>query len=230
MLSFLLCSGCRDHSCKILVIAGGHAYDTVEFIEVFRSIGAFEFDTMMQPAANKFLTTQAAANYDAFVFYDSWDSVSEDEKQAYLHLLDEGKGMVFLHHALVSYQHWPEFESIVGGKYRLHLPDDDTINLSRYRHDIDLEIEILDPEHPVTEGMHDFIIHDEGYMNISRDESVTPLLRTDHPQCTDIVGWAHRYDNSRIVYLLLGHDAAALGNANFRQLVANAIRWTAGKD
>ena len=28
-----------------------------------------------------------------------------------------GIGLVVLHHALVSYQHWPEYERIIGGRY-----------------------------------------------------------------------------------------------------------------
>ncbi len=229
LLVFLL-SGCSNSVTKVLVITGGHSYDTVEFIDVFNSIKYIEFDTLIQPAANKFLTTDEASNYDIFVFYDMWEPISEEEKQAYIHLLDAGKGMVFMHHSLVSYQQWPEFEKIIGGRYKQPRFRGDTLDISSYKHDINIPVRVLDTGHPVTKGIRDFTIHDEAYKNTFRLESVTPLLGTENPYCTDVLAWAHTYSNSRIVYLLLGHDKQAFGNKHFRRLTSNAILWTAGRN
>jgi predicted oxidoreductase len=39
-------------------------------------------------------------------------------------MLEQGKGIVFLHHALASYREWAEYESITGGRFYLDLKPD----------------------------------------------------------------------------------------------------------
>ena len=42
-----------------------------------------------------------------------------------------------------------------------------------------------------------------------------------------MLAWARTEKNSRVVYLQLGHDKMAYANPNYRQLLAQAIRWAA---
>ena len=222
--------GRANEKIKALVITGGHAYDTAQFVDVFRSIENIDFDTMSQPAANSFIAAGGAGKYDVLVFYDMWQQVSPAEREAYRKLWEEGKGMVFLHHSLVSYKDWDEFGDAIGGRYRLPEDVTDTLQASGYRHDITLNVRVLDPTHPVTAGLADFTTVDEGYSNIEIKPSVHYLLETDHPDCSQYMGWANKYRNSRIVYLMQGHDAVAYENGSFKKLVSNAITWVAGEN
>ncbi len=52
----------------------------------------------------------------------------------------------------------------------------------------------------------------------------------DHSAGCSLVGWATSWGSSPIVYLQGGDDAAALGNAHFRRLVHNAVRWVSSED
>ena len=212
---------------KVLIVTGGHDYDTLEFLEVFRSIEGIEFDTLVQPHANQVIAGGGAKQYDVLVFYDMWQQISDAEKQAYRELWEAGKGMVFLHHSLVSYQSWDELAEAVGGRYYLEGSLEDTAKVSGYRHDIDLEVRIIDPDHPVTSGLSDFTTHDEGYSNIEIKPGVTRLLSVEHPDCAPCVGWSGRHRNSRTVYIMLGHDRNAYSSKSFVTLVEQAIRWTA---
>jgi uncharacterized protein len=186
----------------------------------------FEIDTIRQPMANESLLSDTIELYDVIVFYDMWQEISYDEKEAFLELTKMGTGLVFLHHSLVSYQMWPEFTQIRGGKYYERGYNYPPGRFSGYKHDIVMEVKVLEPAHPVTKGLSDFKIHDEGYSNIGINEDVTPLLSTSHPDCSNIIGWAHEYNNSKIVYILLGHDNNAWSNDNFLILLKNAITWT----
>jgi len=58
---------------------------------------------------------------------------------------------------------------------------------------------------------------------------VTPLLTTTHPKSGKPLGSVRTEGRSRVVYLQLGHDRFAYENANFRQLVAQSIRWASGR-
>ncbi len=101
---------------NIWIITGGHEFEP-SFYKIFDSYVDVKYDIISQPRFNHLITTKMFDQYTALVFYDMWQEINDEEKQAFLGLLDKGQGMVFLHHALVSYQHWDEFEKIVGGKY-----------------------------------------------------------------------------------------------------------------
>jgi len=210
----------------VLVITGGHAFDTAQFFNMFFTFKDVSVDTISQPNANILLETNKIKKYDVFVFYDMWQDITEKQKAGLLELLKEGKGMIFLHHSLVSYQEWGELINIIGGRYHLESYMKDSSRLSGFEHDLDLQVKVLDKTHPVTDNMQDFRIHDEGYFNIEMIPSAYPLLEVNHPYCTKYVAWTNTYENSRIVYILLGHDKYAYQNEYFRLLVENAVKWT----
>ncbi|TVR75159.1 MAG: ThuA domain-containing protein [Marinilabiliales bacterium] len=219
-----------DEIMNILLVTGGHSFDQDSFFRMFFSLKGLCVDTLSQPRANSALLSDPVTRYDAIVFYDMWQEISPEEKEAYLALTEWGTGLVFLHHSLVSYQEWDEFTAIRGGKYYESGYDYPPEKLSGYRHDIFMDVTVIDTSHPVTEGLENFRIFDEGYSNIGVLPGVTPLLTTDHPDCHDIIAWAHTYNSSRVVYILPGHDRHAWENENYQALVANSIRWSAGRD
>ena len=210
---------------KILVITGGHDFEEQEFYEMFDSFQGIEYDTVSHPRANLLLESSDINKYSCLVFYDMVQDISEDQKKAMIELLDEGMGMVFLHHALVSYQSWPEFERIIGGKY--YLQSTSNHPASTYRHDVDINVEIVigkDP-HPITTGINNFIIHDEVYGGLSVGNHVTPLLSTDHSDSSPTIAWWQKYKNARVVYIQPGHDHWAYENNNYRLLLERAIHF-----
>jgi uncharacterized protein len=217
--------GSSGNSSRVLLITGGHGFDK-EFYSMIFSLGDMRIDTLVQPAANQSLLSDSIDLYDVILFYDMWQAISGEEKKALLRLTEMGTGLVFLHHSLVSYQSWPLFTQIRGGKYYERGHDYPPEKLSAYKHDIVMRVKVIDPSHPVTQNLDDFEIHDEGYSNIEVLQGVTPLLSTDHPDCSDIIGWTNFFNNSKVVYILLGHDNNAWSNENFKKLVYNAINWT----
>ena len=133
--------------------------------------------------------------------------------------------LLVLHHALCTSQDWEGYADMVGGKY--FMPDftEDSSRHSDYAHDLNLMVRISGEDHPVTEGVRDFRIVDEGYSNIWVKRGVTPLLECDHPESSPVMGWVHRHQNSPVVYLMLGHDKQAYGNPGFETLLDNSIHW-----
>ncbi|MBN1997396.1 ThuA domain-containing protein [candidate division KSB1 bacterium] len=219
----LMTTGCTK-KLSVLVVTGGHEFEEA-FWEIFASI---PYDRAEQPAANRLIENHGK-KYDVLVFYDMFQDITPEQKQAYLDLLNRGTGMVFLHHALVSYQNWDEFEKIIGGKYQLEtkITGNDTLKASTYRHGVNIPVIVVNPAHPVTAGMEDFIIHDEVYGNYYVNNDIKPLLRTDHPESTPVIAWEHQYANSKIIYIQLGHDHLAYENPNYSTLVLNAVNYAA---
>lgn len=220
----LLISSCDDGTDKqkLLIVTGGHGFEREQFFDIFKNMPNTEFHEVVQPEANQLYASGSLDTIDVLVFYDMVQEITESQKKDFLDLLEKGMPIVFLHHALVSYQEWDEFFHIIGGRY---VTEGDSADLSSYRHDVDIEIEIVDPSHPVTKGLEDFMIYDEVYGNFMVSDQVTPLLKTNHPESTETVAWCHTYDKSRIVYIQLGHGPSAFEDANFLKLLSNALQW-----
>ncbi len=204
-------------SIHALVITGGHGFQEEPFWEMFDSFENFSYDAATFPEAFKYLSIEGAKDYDTLVFYDMWREITLEQQAAYQDLLNRGKPIVYLHHALISFQDWPEFRNVVGGYWK---PGEGT-----YKHDVQFTVEIAEPSHPVTEGLSDFEILDETYGNFSVDSDVHILLKADHPDSGPVIGWAKMYKNTPLVYIQLGHDGLAYGNPNYRKLVDQSIRW-----
>lgn len=221
-----LLSSCTNNN-RIAIITGGHEYDSVNFFRAFESYDDLEFDHLLQPEANQLYSSDSIDNYDVLVFYDLYQEISEDQKTAFIEMLNEGKGIVFLHHSIASYQDWDEFMKILGARYYLKpaVYSNDSVPPSTYLDDQDVSAKILDYKHPVTKGLEDFLIHDEVYDYVTVLPEVHPLIGTDHPESSDILVWTNIYGKSRIVYIQFGHDNNAYSNPNFRKLLRQSIDW-----
>lgn len=210
---------------RILAVVGGHSYDTTEFHQMLGSMDDFHFDSISHPFAENFMRSEYVHSYDGILFYDFIPGLPLKDSSIYLNLARRGMPMLFLHHSIATFQAWDGYTDLVGGKYVTEPEGNDSAGLSDYRHDLDLEIRVLDRKHPVTRDMDDFTIHDEGYSKLRIREGITPLLATEHPDCSEVVGWVNHFDHSTTVWLLFGHDKQAYENPAFRQLTENALTW-----
>ena len=225
LISLLVTMFCeRSPDTRVLVVTGGHDFEQKQFYAMFDSFKNMVYDSVAQPKANILYTIDDMSQYDVLVFYDMFQKINAEQKQAFLDILEQGKGIVFLHHALASYQDWDQYADIVGGRFILE-SDKDSVQASTYKHDVNVNVHIMNPDHPVTQGVEDFVIRDEVYDRIDVSNRVHPLLSTDHPESGEIIGWHQNRENSRIVYIQLGHDHHAYENPNYRQLVRQAVQW-----
>ncbi|MEN8228446.1 MAG: ThuA domain-containing protein [Bacteroidota bacterium] len=216
-------------SCKqtpnVLLVLGGHSYDTTEFFDMFHSLEGIEFDTISHPHAPNLLQSNQVEAYDLLLFYDFIPDMPLKDSSIYIQITEKGIPLLFLHHAIGTFQKWDGYKEMVGGRYVMPGFAADSSLHSDYNHDIEMEVKVISQNHPVTQGISNFTIHDEGYSNLALLEGVTPLLTTDHPDCSSLVGWTHTFNSSETVYLIFGHDKHAYENASFRNLLLNAINW-----
>ncbi|MBE3085961.1 MAG: ThuA domain-containing protein, partial [Bacteroidetes bacterium] len=167
------------------------------------------------------------SKYDVLVFYHMWQKITDDQAKVFADCIRQGKPLVVLHHSICAYDDWPEYFNIIGGKY-FHKPT--TVNgkeyaVCSYIHDLHFNVRIANPKHPVTKGLQDFEIFDETYKGYYVEAGVTPLLTTEEPSSTPIIGWAKKYGKARVVTLQCGHDVPTFENPNFRTLLKQSIEW-----
>ncbi len=222
----------QEGKIRVLVVTGGHAFDERPFYDIFESIPDVAMTRATLPEAADFLRPELADRYDVVVFYDMWkEGFSPEQQNAFLELLNRGIGIVALHHTLAGHPKWPEYARIIGGRYLLEeeIRDGKKVPGSTFHHDQDIRVKIASPTHPITRGMRDFTIHDETYAGYDTDPGAIVLLTTDHPKSDPELAWAKTYGGSRVFTLQLGHDRRAYDHPNYRRLIAQGIRWTAGR-
>lgn len=228
IILFFIVYSSQAEPMKVLIITGGHDFERESFFEMFESFDDVQWQEVKHPNANLFYESNLAERFDVFVFYDMNQNISRYEKKNLRELAEVGKPMIFLHHSLVSYQDWPEFEKIIGGKYHQEekIRGDSLVPASTYQHDVTIEVKIEAPEHPVLEGMHDFTMKDEVYGGFTYLSDINPLLSTDHSGSSRYIAWVNSYGNSKIVYIQPGHDHKAFENLNYRKLLYQALKWS----
>lgn len=227
-LSFLRCHAQTEEKINVLIVSGGHAFEEDLFYDVFDAFQHISYDTATQPKGNEIIASSQVNDYDVLVFYDMYDAITPAQQKAYTDLLNRGKAMIFLHHALVSYQYWEEFRHIIGGKYyqEAQVVNGDTLK-SNYAHDMTIPVTVEDTNHPVTAGIQDFEIFDEIYGQCEILSGVKPLLGTTHPQSMRYLAWVNHYGNSDVLYIQPGHGPEVYANPHFRKLLLQAIQWSA---
>jgi type 1 glutamine amidotransferase len=251
------------------VVTKGHPFDAPAFSAVFDSIEGIRWNHVEHPEALELVEPERAAEFDVFVMYDmpgivftrsdppaDFPPPPPGYPEAFRRLLDDGKGMVFLHHAVAGWPAWPGYAEIVGGRFHYQPAELDGVDYpdSGYRHDVDHVVEVLDSAHPICAGLDaSFRLTDELYLFPVLEDRVHPLMRSTyefvdanfysadrairgnrddstgwhHPPGSDLVAWTKTEGASPIAYVQFGDGPVTYADVNYRRVVANAIRWAA---
>ena len=109
----------------MLIVTGGHNFEEKPFFKLFADNPAITTVVCDQTKPAEVWDRPDLDTFDVVLLYDFQESITDAQKARFLSLFDRGAGLVVLHHALLSYQHWPEYERIAGGKYLL---DNETVD------------------------------------------------------------------------------------------------------
>jgi len=248
---------------QALLFTGGHVFDHEPFFAMVEAIRggdgpSIDWTHVEQPAALDALRPERLERFDVVVFYDmpgvtftrssppfAHFDPSDQFKSDFLSMVERGKGLVFLHHAISSWPSWPKFAEVLGGRFHF-LPgelDGKAFPGSGYRFLTEQRVSVVDPTHPITQGLDaEFPLTDEVYLFPVMEDQVSPLLRSDfefkaenfkrggvsfreHPEGSSLLGWTRHVGNSDIVYLQPGHGPSAFGDPSYRKLLRNAVLW-----
>jgi uncharacterized protein len=123
------------------------------------------------------------------------------------------KGLVGLHTAAASFKGSPEYQRMLGGRFLTH----PAIG-PEYRFDI------VNPGHPVTQGVSAFSLCDELYL-LETYPPMEVLVSCMFNGFERPIAWAKPYGRGRVFYSALGHGPEQVKNSNFQRLIVNAVRW-----
>ncbi|MGC9468627.1 MAG: ThuA domain-containing protein [Anaerolineae bacterium] len=204
---------------RTAVITGGHAFDVPAFTRLFRVIANVNayVQTLDDFAAD---AGKVRDWYDVLVFYNHHQETpaSGSATRATLERLGEtDQGIVVLHHALLAFRDWSVWDEVVGIEDRGF----------SYDHDQQLTVHVADPDHPITQGLSDFVMVDETYSVNEPGPDSHVLLTTDHPKSMEALAWTHTYGKARVFCYESGHGASAFDNPHFRTVLGRGIAFVA---
>jgi uncharacterized protein len=156
-------------------------------------------------------------NYDGLVLYANHDTISAPQAKALLDFVQSGKGFIPLHCASFCFRNSPEIVEMIGGQFKSHKYDS-------------FPSVIVKPEHPLMQGISNFITKDETYVHskISKEiEVLTERVEGDHHEPYT---WVRPYGKGRVFYTAYGHDDNTFNNQGFLNLVRNGIMWAVGDE
>lgn len=257
---------------NICVSVRGHPFDRSAFDAIFQDMEGVSATMVDQPASARLMNPDGMRGFDALLLYDmpgidfehpterpAIVSPPDRVKAGFRALLEQGTGIVALHHALAGWPDWADYAEWMGGRflYKPAVLRGEARLDSGYAHDIRYEAINVAPDHPVMADIPPrFAMQDELYLAEIFANDVTPLLRSSatftadrfyspqealagrmnsnggwhHPPGSDLIGWAKQAINSRLVYLQPGDGPAAYAQPDFRRLIRNALFWVTGRD
>lgn len=251
---------------RVMVVGNGHTYDRTALMAMFESFEGMEPFLVEHPVAEHVLNPDMMRDVDALVFYDMpggnpWSGAGYEVppspafRAGFQALLNEGKPMVFLHHAIAAWTSWPDYAEALGGVL-LHFPTQ--VRGTRAmdggtRADVTMKITAEDPAHPLFEGLPaSFTLFEEAYLMEVFEDSIVPVAHSDvqytdrnlysltlamtgerrsnrgwqRPPGSNAVVWTRRAGNTALAYIQPGHYAQTYEDGNYRRLLRNAIEWS----
>ena len=212
-----------------------HAMATIERMGRESGLWDTHIRTDTEPLTKKKLeyNTKNLNSFDAVLLYTGGNPVMDEQQRAdFLSFIKEdGKGLVGVHSASITWVKWPEFVEMLGGTF-----DEHPWNTFA------APIVVEDPAFPGMDAFpRAFTLMDEIYQvqSFSR-ENTRVLLRLDsskldltgprvHRKDQDFaVAWAKTYGKGRVFYSTLGHVDENWDRPDVKKMYFEAIKWALG--
>jgi hypothetical protein len=173
-----------------------------------------------------FLDSAALTNYQAIVLhFQNWQvpgpaQAARDNLERYVR---QGGGLLSVHFACGAWHgEWPQFEQILGRVWDPALRGHDPYGKFR--------VDVVDQEHPVTQGLPSFETTDELYTCLTGAPPVRVLAsatsvvdKKDYP-----MAFVKSYGQGRVFLTTLGHDITGITNSAVPELMRRGCAWAAG--
>lgn len=147
--------------------------------------------------------------------------MTEEQGGAIKEFVNSGNGFYALHNCSHISLTSKNYREVMGGAYIGHPP------LRPFR------VRATENQHPITQGMSDFIVNDEQhYVEYDKDKKFVLMeaenvdgLTYESLGSKSISGWAYDFGKGRVVFTAVGHTIHAMWNPQYLEIQKRAIRW-----
>ncbi len=162
------------------------------------------------------LTAENLKQYDLVLLHTTGAEHHGADVPALVDFVTAGKALVGLHNAADSFTKDADYIALLGGKFRTHPAP------------LDITVEIMDRQHPITQGLHDFTLNDELYLFSDYDPAQVHLLAQTQSYDDNgpiPIAWTREPGAGRVFYLSLGHRPETFAKPNFLTFFKNGVEW-----
>src|SRR6187402_994742 len=240
-----VCLGQAPSPKKHLLVIGeekGYRHESVSHaMAVIEWMGreSGEWDTTLrtdtEPLTKKKLEYNAKNlnDFDAIVFYTGGTRAMDDERNASLlqFVKDDGKGIVAVHSAAITWTKWPEWVDMVGGTFDQHpwgtfqapiVVEDSTFpGMNSWPKEFALTDEIYQQKLWDRSKVHVLMRLDAGKLDLTNKN----VHRSDKDFA---VTWVKQVGRGRVFYSTLGHPVENWDDPRMQAMYKGAIEWALG--
>jgi putative membrane-bound dehydrogenase-like protein len=153
--------------------------------------------------------------YDAVMLFANHDSITSGQERALLDFVASGHGFLPIHSASYCFRNSEAYVELVGAQFLEHGVGEFTA-------------EMVDPDHPVMDGMQPFETWDETYVHHMHNPDRTVLHERVDDAGREPWTWVRNHGQGRVFYTAYGHDRRTWNQPMFHRLMRNAILWAVG--
>lgn len=216
---------------RLLILSGRNNHEwqqTTSFLEnLFLQSGLFSVSVTEKPDTLK-LTDFQKFN----VVLSNWNSWPENDlrwpdqtEKALFKFIESGGGFVTFHASSSAFYKWPEFQQISVAPWVM-----DTTSHGKRS---ETKVSLTNHKHPVTNGLPDFTVFDELWINAGSNPDFEILgIATNQESIEKGIGpqpaiFVKEHKRGRIFHTILGHDVKAIESEGFQKLILRGTEWAA---
>ena len=147
--------------------------------------------------------------------------MTEDQGTAIKDFVNAGNGFYALHNSSHISLTSKNYREVMGGAYIGHPP------LRPFR------VRASGNQHPITQGMSDFVVNDEQhYVDYDKDKKYILLeaenvdgLTYENLGSKSISGWAYDFGSGRVVFTAVGHTIHAMWTPQYLEIQKRSVQW-----
>lgn len=163
------------------------------------------------------LNTENLEKYDGLIIYANHDTISASQESALKAFVEGGKGLIPLHSASGCFKNSEWYIKAIGGQFKSHGTGVFTAK-------------IVNPSHPVMQGLTEFSTWDETYVHQNINPDMTVLLERTEGSTREPYTWVRNQGKGRVFYTAYGHNDSTWKSPGFLNLVKNGVLWAIGDD
>jgi uncharacterized protein len=165
------------------------------------------------------LNAESLSSYKLVISYTEFsdDPLPQEQVAALLSYVAGGGGVLVIHNG-ISLQRNQELGLLIGGQFTHH-PEYTALSIT-----------VTSPEHPIMQGIEDFVIEDEPYyFETPPFLDSTVLAKYPHDGAMRKAAWCHEFGLGRVVYFMPGHHLPSFSVEPYRHMILRGALWAAGR-
>ena len=211
---------------KVCMLSGSGEYKSDESLTAFKPFLESNYHvacTLIKAGdkAKGLPGIEAVKDCDLLFVFVRRNTLPEDQLKIVQAYCEAGRPVVGIRTASHAFQNWLEFDkTVLGGNYRGHYGAG-----AKAQTTFDEKAK----DHPVLKGVKPFASAYSLYKNTGLADDVTLLATATAKDETEPVAWTRIHKGGRVFYTSFG-GPDDFQDANFKQMIVNAIFWTAKRD